>query len=305
MRTIVSTLLIALLGAALLAAPASADDLAPIPSLRARVTDVTRTLSTSERNALEEKLAAFEQRKGAQIAILMVPTTRPETIEQYSIRVAEAWKVGRTRVDDGVIVVVAKDDHRLRIEVGYGLEGAIPDVVAKRIIREIIAPHFLAGEFHAGLDSGATALMRLIDGEALPAPQGAGAGAEQETDLGGLSALPVVLGIVLTVAFVIGGILTAILGRFAGSLTTGGIAGFAAWAILGTVIAAVGAGFVGFVLALVISGTRGGWIQGVQRGGWPGGFGGGGLGGGSWGGGGGSWSGGGGGFGGGGASGNW
>ncbi|HLY51615.1 MAG TPA: YgcG family protein, partial [Steroidobacteraceae bacterium] len=147
----------------------AADEVA-VPPLRARVTDLTGTLSAAQRQALEERLAAFERRKGSQIAVLVLPTTLPETIEQYSIRVADAWKAGRKKIDDGVILVVAKDDRKLRVEVGYGLEGAIPDAVAKRVVSDVIAPHFREGDFYGGIAAGTDALMKLIDGEPLPAP---------------------------------------------------------------------------------------------------------------------------------------
>ena len=138
-----------------------------IPPLRARVTDLTATLDDAQRQSLEQALAAFEARKGAQIAVLVVPSTQPETIEQYAVRVEESWKLGRKGVDDGVLLVVAKDDRRLRIEVGYGLEGTIPDVVAKRVIEEDIAPRFKQGDFYGGIRAGTERLMRLVDGESL------------------------------------------------------------------------------------------------------------------------------------------
>jgi uncharacterized protein len=156
---------------------AHASDLKAIPTLTARVTDQTGTLSSSEKETLEEKLAAFEQNKGSQIAVLLVPTTQPEAIESYSIRVGDQWKLGRKKVDDGVLVLIAKNDHRMRIEVGYGLEGAIPDVTAKRIIDETLTPHFRQGDFYGGLDVATTQLIGLINGETLPAPpKGKGAG---------------------------------------------------------------------------------------------------------------------------------
>ena len=125
-----------------------------MPALSARVTDLTGTLSAEQVTALEKRLAGFEARKGAQIAVLLVPTTRPETIEQFGIRVAEKWKIGRTKVDDGVIVIVAMKDRTARLEVGYGLEGAVPDLKASRIIREIITPRFRQGDFYGGLVAG-------------------------------------------------------------------------------------------------------------------------------------------------------
>ena len=133
----------------------------PVPPLRARVTDLTGTLSAAQKDELEARIAAYEARRGGQIAVLMLPTTKPEEIEQYSIRVAEAWKIGRKGVDDGLILVVAKDDRRLRIEVGYGLEGAIPDSVANRVIEERILPRFRDGDFYGGVRDGVDQLMRL------------------------------------------------------------------------------------------------------------------------------------------------
>jgi uncharacterized protein len=281
-----------------------AQDLVPVPPLKGRVTDLTGTLTADQVADLERWLAAFESRKGSQIAVLMVPTTRPEEIAQYAIRVADQWKVGRKKVDDGLIVVVAKNDHKLRIEVGYGLEGVIPDIVARRVIRETIAPHFVDGDFYGGLKAGTDQLMKLVDGEKLPPPPQRGT--QQPGQGADLQSLFVILLVVIVVA---GGILTKVLGRFFGSAATGGVAGFVALAIAGTMIAAVAAGILAFFLTLLLGGV-GGALAGGRRGGWGGGpwIGGGtggGWGGGSWGGGGGGWSGGGGGFGGGGASGSW
>ncbi len=261
----------------------AADEVA-VPPLRARITDLTGTLDSGQLASLEAELRAFEQRKGSQIAVLMLPSTQPETIEQYSLRVAERWKIGRAKVDDGAILVIAKNDQRLRIEVGYGLEGAIPDVVAKRIIREVIAPHLLANDFYGGIRDGAQTLMKLIEGEKLPPPAKA-----QGSTIDDYQSLFIVLLIVVVVA---GGVLKAVFGRVPGSAATGVAAGFIAWAIAGALGAAVIAGVVAFLIALL----------GGGRGYYPGGFGGGGLGGG---GGGGGFGGGGGGFGGGGASGSW
>ena len=148
---------------------AAAADVA-VPPLTGRVVDKTATLSSSDSASLDQTLKNFEARKGSQIAVLIVPTTQPETIEQYSLRVAEAWKVGRKKIDDGAILVVAKDDRKLRIEVGYGLEGALTDVTAKRIIDEVITPKFRSGDFAGGISDGVNRMLRVIDGEALPAP---------------------------------------------------------------------------------------------------------------------------------------
>ncbi len=260
-----------------------------IPPLKARVTDLTATLNSDQSAALESKLAAFEQRKGSQIAVLLVPTTKPETIEQYSIRVADQWKLGRRGVDDGVLLLIAKQDRALRIEVGRGLEGVIPDAYGKRIVTDEIAPRFKQGDFSGGINAGVDRVIKLVDGEPLPAPAAVNRGASADFDIG--SAL--IWGGVL-VLFV-GGLLRRIFGRFFGSIFTGGIAGGTAF-VLGAGMA--GGAFLGvivFVISLIgISMLGGGGFRG--GGGWPGGGGGGG----------GGWSGGGGGgFSGGGASGNW
>jgi len=156
--------------AMLLMTCAIAEDAQPVPALHARVTDTTATLTAPQRAALEAKLAALEQRKGAQVAVLIVATTAPETIEQYATRVFDVWKLGRKGVDDGVLVIVAKKDRDIRIEVAYGLEGAIPDAAAKRIAHDYLSAHFVHGDFAGGLDAGVDALTALIDDEPLPAP---------------------------------------------------------------------------------------------------------------------------------------
>ena len=273
---------------ALVSASAAGEvDEVAVPPLKTRVTDLTGTLNAGELASLEAELRAFEQKKGSQIAVLMLPSTQPETIEQYSIRVAERWKIGRAKADDGVILIIAKNDQRLRIEVGYGLEGAIPDVVAKRVIREVIAPHLLANDFHGGIRDGTQTLMKLIEGEKLPAPARA-----RTSTMDNYQSLFVILLVVVVVA---GGVLKAIFGRLFGSAATGAAAGFIAWVLAGALGAAAIAGVVAFLMALM----------GGGRGYYPGGFGGGGLGGGGLGSGGGGFGGGGGGFGGGGASGSW
>lgn len=159
--------------AALLLSLSAASAQLAVPELRARVTDRTATLSAAQLDGLERTLAAFEQRKGSQIAVLIVPTTAPETIEQYSIRVVDAWKLGREQVDDGALLLIAKDDRALRIEVGQGLEGALPDALAKRIIEETITPRFRQGDFAGGIDAGVAQMIGVIDGESLPEPGGA------------------------------------------------------------------------------------------------------------------------------------
>ena len=148
--------------------PALAD--VAVPPLVGRVVDLTGTLSTNDVSAMNQTIRAFEARKGSQVAVLIVPSTDGEAIEPFSLRVAEAWKIGRKKIDDGVLLVIAKNDRKLRIEVGYGLEGALTDVTSKRIIDEIITPHFRSGDFAGGISAGVDRIIRIIDGEKLPAP---------------------------------------------------------------------------------------------------------------------------------------
>lgn len=253
-----------------------------VPDLSRRVTDLTATLSADQVAALDSKLAAFEAQQGSQIAVLILPTTQPEDIAQFGIRVAEQWKIGRAKIDDGVILIVAKDDRKLRLEVGYGLEGAIPDAIAKRVIAETITPHFKAGDYYGGIDAGVQQLMRVIEGEPLPPPSEA----RSNGDDGALVML-------IVGGMIAGWLLSLLMGRPA----AGGVAA------LGS--GAVGAMLLGFsplllfIAVFVFAGVAGG---GRRGGGWTSGGGGFGRGGGF---GGGSWGGGGGGFGGGGASGSW
>lgn len=263
-----------------------------VPKLTGHIIDQTMTLSPSEIAQLEQSLSAFEAKKGSQVAVLIVPTTEPEAIEQYSIRVAEAWKLGRQKVDDGVILLIAKNDRALRIEVGYGLEGALTDIASKRIISEIITPYFKQGDFNAGITAGVQQMMRVIDGEPLPAPVHKNANGSKN----GSSFLP----IIILIAFVVGGTLRAILGKFFGALATGGIIGIIVWIFISAFGMAILAGLAAFLFTLFSNGGGGGGGRGWGGGG---GFGGGSFGGGGFGGGG--FGGGGGGFGGGGASGRW
>jgi uncharacterized protein len=279
----------------LLALPAWAQ--VAVPPLKGRVTDLTGTLKAEQTASLEQMLQSFEARKGTQIAVLMLPSTTPETIEQYALRVAEQWKIGRKKVDDGVVLVVAKDDRTVRIEVGYGLEGVLNDATANRIIREVIVPRFREGDFYGGLSAALDRMIRVIDGEPLPPPTRAAPQAQG----GLLQSLPVLL----VLAFVAGAILRRVLGRFLGSMATGGAVGALAWLLAGTLAVALLAGIVAFFFTL-IGGTGGGRrYHGGFPGGYRGGWGGGGWGGGFGGSGGGGFGGGGGSFGGGGASGRW
>lgn len=272
-----------------------------IPELRARVNDLTGTLNLEQQTRLEQTLKALETKKGAQVAVLVVATTQPEDIAQFGIRVAEKWKIGRKGIDDGAILIVAKDDRRLRIETGYGLEGALNDATASRIIHEVITPLFRQGDFAGGIEAGVNRIAQVIDGEPLPEPKAeAHFGGQGQGDF--FSFLPVAF--ILTI--VVGSILRAVFGRFLGSLATGGVTGFAAMAFVGIFGIAVVSGVIAFLLTLLWGSSGGGSSgRGGFGGGFPGGFGGGGMGGGGFGGGGGGWSGGGGGFGGGGASGSW
>lgn len=262
----------------------------PVPPLTGHVIDQTGTLNPEHRAMLEQTLAAFEARKGSQIAVLMVATTAPEEIEQFALRVAERWKLGRTRIDDGAIVVVAKNDRAVRIEVGYGLEGALTDITSKRIISETMLPQFRAQDYFGGITAGVGQIIRVVDGEPLPAPSGARA------DTAG--ALEQYVPIFFILAVTVGGVLRRVLGKVFGSVVTGGVVAVIAWFVIGAVALAVGAGVVALLVTLL-----GGGMLGRGMGGYYGGTGGHGRGGG--GGFGGGFSGGGGGFGGGGASGRW
>lgn len=265
----------------------AADDLAAIPSLKSRVTDLTGTLDKQSAAALDVELAQFEQQHGSQIAVLLIPTTQPETIEAYGIRVAEAWKIGRQGIDDGIIILVAKNDRTLRLEVSRGLEGAVPDAVAKRIIEEIMLPRFRSGDFYGGLRDGVMRIKTVMAGEPLPPPgtrREQGAAADSWENL---------LPLAMLFVFVGGGLLRALFGRLLGGAVAGGVAFLGAWLLLGSVTMALLAALVVFILTL--SGMAGaGGLRGIGGMGRRGGFGGGG-----------GFSGGGGGFGGGGASGRW
>ncbi|WP_426147156.1 TPM domain-containing protein [Polaromonas sp. DSR2-3-2] len=272
----------------------------PVPPLTAHVMDGTGTLTAAQKAALEAKLTAFEQSRGAQVVMLMVTTTQPEDIAAYAQRIGDSWKIGRKDIGDGLLLVVAKNDRTVRIETTKALEGAIPDLAASQIIETALTPRFKQGDFAGGLDAAADQIMARITGENLPAPQqgnagrGSGGGFDWTT-----------LAVFLFFAVPIGGrILSSVLGRKLGSVATGGAVGVLAWVFTSSLVIGGIAALVGMVFAL-ISGLGGGLGKmGGRSSGWGGGFGGGGFGGGSRGGGGFS-SGGGGNFGGGGASGNW
>ena len=265
----------------------------PVPPLEARVTDLTATLSDEQRRALEYKLAGFEERKGSQIAVLLVPTTQPETIEQYSMRVAQQWKLGRKGVDDGALLLIAKDDRALRIEVGYGLEGVLPDVAARHIVDEIIVPRFRDGDFSGGIDAGVDSMIKQIEGEPLPEPiwRPTPPPRSRFETFGKV----LILAIVLLLAQ--HDRLRTKVGRFPAALIVSGLIGVLIWWVAETLIGAVVVGLCLFFLALLSRSstqhaTTGSGFLGLGRGG-------------SWGGGLGGFGGGGGGFGGGGFSGRW
>jgi uncharacterized protein len=298
--TPLATLRGALVAAAVCALSFAAWAQQPIPPLAARVTDLTNTLTAPQRAALEQKLAALETRKGAQLVVLIVPTTAPEALDAYSLRVAEAWQIGRRGTDDGALLLIAKDDRKLKIEVGYGLEGAVPDALAKRVIAERIVPRFYEDDYAAGVSDGVDALIGLIDGEPLPPPADAPQGRSGDA----FGVLPVIFFVAMFVAPIV----RRIFGTLFGSLAVGAGAGLVAWVVSSVLFLSVALGGVVFFLALAgLLGGPGRWSSGGGWGGRGGGFGGG-FGRGGFGGGGGSgggFRGGGGRFGGGGASGGW
>jgi uncharacterized protein len=254
----------------------------PVPPLKGHVTDLTGTLSAEQRASLEQTLTAFEAKKGSQLAVLLLDSTAPEAIEPYALRVAEQWKLGRKKVDDGAILIVAKDDRTVRIEVGYGLEGALNDATSKRIISETILPRFKSQDFYGGINAGIGQIISVIDGEPLPAPS--------QKSTGNIGDIRQYAPIVFILAVVVGGALRAALGRVPGALVTGAGVAVLAWLVAGAASVALLAGLMALFVTLLGGGIRGHGLGGYYGGGGrgAGGFGGGG-----------------GGFGGGGASGRW
>jgi uncharacterized protein len=307
LRRALATVLLAVAAWGGLAAAAWAQGLLPVPALTARVIDQTQTLAESERADLEAKLAAFEQRKGSQMVVLMVPTTEPEDIASYASRVGNAWKIGRKEVGDGILVIVAKNDRKMRIEVAKALEGAVPDLAAIRIIDEEMKPRFRNNDFAGGLNAAVARLIGLVDGEALPAPSSGSDGKDSGEGIDWENlAIFLFIGV-----FVAAPIVRSIVGKKLGSVVMGGGIGVIAFLITTSIVIAVLAGMAALMVSLFSAvaatspGRRGGG-GGGGFGGWGGGGGGGWSSGGSSGGGGGGFSSGGGGdFGGGGASGDW
>ena len=243
----------------------SALALVAVPPLTGRVVDQTGTLSAGDIASLTQTLKDLETRKGSQIAVLIVPTTEGEAIEPFALRVAEAWKIGRKKIDDGALLVIAKNDRRLRIEVGYGLEGALTDVTSKRIIDEDITPKFKTGDFAGGVSAGVDRMVRVADGEKLPEPE------PPHWDSSNFDAFNPFW---LFFALVISSILRSALGRLIGSIATGGVVAVLAWFLLGSVGIALVAGALAFILTMIIDltpssgGTSSGWSGGSSRGGW-------------------------------------
>lgn len=282
---------------ALAALAASAADTIPVPKLSGRVVDLSGTLDASQQQAIAAKLAAFEQAKGSQVAVLLVPTIGTETIEEFATRVTDEWKLGRAGVDDGVLFVVAKQERRMRIQTGRGVQGVLTDALSRRIIAERVSPRFRAGDFAGGINDGVDAILKAIEGESLPAPAQSAPRAKSSSG----ASIENFFWMAFVVVPVAGAILRSLLGRFVGASLTSGVTGLAAWFIFGSLALGAIAAVVAFV-AVLFMGTNalsarrgGGWTSGGSWGG-----------GGGWSsGGGGGFSGGGGGFDGGGASGGW
>jgi len=260
--------LIALFLIAIGTPPAQAQGVLPVPELTARAIDQTGTLSAADRQALDAQLAAIEQQRGTQVVVLMVPSTAPEDIAAFANRVGNAWKLGRRDVGDGVLVIVAKDDRRMRIEVAKALEGALPDIAAARIIDEAMKPRFRQDDFAGGLADAVRQIDARLSGEALPAPQAGtsgsdGLGSTGDNDIWSL------VGVTFFVMIGLGSALRAMMGRFLGTLATGGTAGLLTWALTSSVglgigsalFAAIFTGINGTRSAPQVAGRRGGKLR--------------------------------------------
>ena len=249
--------------------------LVAVPPLSGRVVDQTGTLTAADVASLTQTLRDLETRKGSQVAVLIVPTTDGEAIEQFALRVAEAWKIGRKKIDDGALLVIVKNDRRLRIEVGYGLEGALTDVTARRIIDEVIVPRFKTGDFAGGIDNGLTRMIGVVDGERLPPPA-------PEVSHGpepGQDTLSSFAPFALFGPLFVGAFLRALLGSLLGAAVTGGVIGVIAWFVVGSLGAAVAFGGLAFFIALIANGFNREWSSGrggssSSSSGWSGGGGG-------------------------------
>jgi uncharacterized protein len=295
LRVIATGLLLAVSSFAIWAAPG---DYQNVPALKKRVTDLTATLSLADEARIEARLNSFETKKGAQIAVLIVDSTQPETAFDYATRVFTEWKLGRKGVDDGVLFLVAKSDRKMQMLTGPGISGSLTDAMSKRIIAEIVAPKFRSGDFAGGIDDGVAKMIGVIDGEILPPPPEKRVATKSS---GGYENFFI---LAIFAAMFVGPMLRAVLGRFLGATATGGVTGAAAWFIAGGLALPIISGVLVF-LAVLLMGSMGSSVLGGRGGrgggGWigGGGFGGGGSSGG------GGFSGGGGSFDGGGASGDW
>ncbi len=275
-----------------LASHAAEGEFKPVPKLERRVTDLTGSISAPDEARIEQRIRALEQGKGAQIVVLMVDTTEPEAIFDYTMRVAEAWKIGRKGVDDGIVFVIAKGDRKMQILTGPGIQGVVTDAMAKRVIAEIVAPRFREGRFADGVFDGVDKLAGLVEGEALPPPP-TKKRASKNVDYQGFIVFAVFA------ALFVAPILRSLVGRFLGAVATGAVTGLAAWFIVGGLIFPIVVANIVTLVALfagLMNFRRGG---GWHGGGWSSGGGGWSSGGGD------SFSGGGGSFDGGGASGDW
>jgi uncharacterized protein len=272
-RALAAVLLAAMAWAGL---PALAQGLLPVPALTARVIDQTGTLDAAQRSGLETKLAAFEQRKGSQIVVLMVPTTQPEDIASYAQRVGDAWKIGRKDVGDGLLVIVAKDDRKMRIATAKTLEGAVPDLAAVRIIDEEMKPRFRNNDFAGGLNAAVDRVIGLVDGEPLPEPS---RGGDKASD-GGIDWENLAIFLFVGV-FVAAPIVRAVVGKKLGSVVMGGGIGVVAFFLTTSLFIAAVAGFIALLVSLFSAfgssgsgvgrrstGGGGGWSSGSSAGGW-------------------------------------
>lgn len=276
--------------------PLRAQEVQPVPPLSARVIDQTATLTPAQVQALTDKLEGIERRRGSQIVVLMVPTTQPEDIAAYAQRVGDTWKIGRPEIGDGLLIVVAKNDRRVRIEVAKALEGAVPDLAARQIIDNRITPAFRAGDFAGGLNAAVDRLAERIGTEGLPEPPSSAA--RQGPAAQGFNLEDMAIFFFIGVP-ILGAVLTGLMGRKLGAMATGAAAGSLGWWLTTSLLVAGGAGLVALLLVGVfgVGSRRGGGGMPIVWGGGGGGFGDGGGGGFS--------SGGGGDFGGGGSSGSW
>ena len=256
--TLLSQLRVAVLALAL-GAPLVAVALNPVPALTGHVVDQTATLTTEQMATLEQTLAAFEARKGSQLAVLIIATSAPEAIEPYALRVAELWKLGRKKVDDGAILIIAKDDRATRIEVGYGLEGSLNDATSKRIISDAILPRFKQQDYYGGISAGVGQIIGVIDGESVPAQR-----SKPSAGIGNIQQYAPIL-FILTMVF--GGVLRTSIGKVPGALVTGGVVAVAAWLIVGALSVALIAGVIGLLVTLLGGGMRGHGFGGYYGGG--------------------------------------